>query len=78
MFGVKLSFARRFLGVLQQFEVFQSMDQGCKGCLDDSDHDWHANAVFYRCTYSLGRLKFYARKGLIPNVTVIDTGPSAG
>ena len=72
MFGVKLSFARRFLGLSRQFEVFQSMDAGRKGCLNDSGV-WQDNAVFYRRTLSLGRLKFYARQGLIPNATIIVT-----
>lgn len=70
LFGVKLSFARRTLGLSRQFEVFQSMDAGRKGCLDDGG-TWQDEAVFYRQTYRLGRLKFYARKGLIPNATVI-------
>jgi hypothetical protein len=78
MFGVKLCFARRFLGVQQQFEVFQSMDQGRKGCLDDQDDAWHPDAAFCRRTYSLGRVKFYARKGLLSNVVLIDTDPPAG
>ena len=35
MFGVKLCFAKHFLGISRQFEVFQSIDAGRKGCLDD-------------------------------------------
>jgi hypothetical protein len=72
MFGVKLSFAKRFLGLSRQLEVFQSMDAGRKGCLDDNG-TWQDNAVFFRRTLVLGRLKFYARKGLIPNATIIAT-----
>ena len=72
MFGVKLSFARRTLGLARQLEVFQSLDAGRLGCLDDHG-EWQDGAAFYRRTWTLGRLKFYARKGLIPNATVITT-----
>jgi hypothetical protein len=72
MFGVKLSFSRRFLGLVRQFEVFQSMDAGRKGCLDE-DGAWQDKALFYRRTFTLGRLKCYACKGLIPNATIITT-----
>jgi len=72
MFGVKLSFDRRFLGLNRSFEVFQSLDAGRKGCLDDSG-TWQDGAAFFRQTLTLGRLKFYARQGLLPNATLIAT-----
>jgi hypothetical protein len=72
LFGVKLSFARRFLGLSRQFEVFQSLDAGRKGCLD-AQGEWQDNAAFCRQTLSLGRLKFYARHGIIRDVTIIVT-----
>jgi hypothetical protein len=70
MFGVKLSFAKRFLGLGRQFEVFQSLDAGRKGCLDGNGI-WRDNAVFRRKTFTLGRLKYYGRKTPIPNATII-------
>jgi hypothetical protein len=72
LFGVKLSFARRFLCLSRQFEVFQSLDAGRKGCLD-AQGVWQDNAAFYRQTLTLGRLKFYTRHGLIPDATIITT-----
>jgi hypothetical protein len=72
MFGVKLSFARRFLCFHRHIEVFQSIDADRKGCLDDSGA-WQDGAAFFRQTVTLGRLKFYAREGLIPNATLIAT-----
>jgi hypothetical protein len=72
LFGVKLSLVRRTLFFRRHFELFQSLDAGRKGCLD-AEGVWHDNAAFYRRTISLGRLKFYARKGLIRDATVIDT-----
>ena len=72
MFGVKLSFTRRFLCFCRHIELFQSIDAGHKGCLDESGA-WQDGAAFYRQTVTFGRLKFYARKGLIPNATLIAT-----
>jgi hypothetical protein len=70
MFGVKLSFARRFLGFDRHWEVFQSLDTGRRGCLD-ANGDWQDGAAFYRGTLALGRLKFYARQGLLPDTALI-------
>jgi len=72
LFGVKLSFARRFLCLRRQFEVFQSLDAGRRGCLD-ARGVWQDHAVFYRQTVSLSRLKFYARHGLIHDSSIIAT-----
>ena len=38
----------------------------------DDSGTWQDDALFYRRTLSLGRLKFYARKGLIPDATIIS------
>ena len=72
MFGVKLSFVRRFFGLNRHVEVFQSLDAGRKGCLDDNGN-WQDHAAFWRQTFTLGRLKFYVRKGLILEAPVIAT-----
>jgi hypothetical protein len=70
LFGVKLSFARRTLCWSRQVEVFQSLDAGRKGCLDDQGA-WRDDAAFYRKTVTLGRLKLYLGKGLLPDAALI-------
>ena len=70
LFGVKLSLNRTFLGVTQSFELFQSIDKGSKGCLNEEEA-WIEGAVFYRRTLACGRIKWYMRKGLIHGQTII-------
>ena len=67
MFGVKLSFGRRVLGAMHSLEVFQSLTQASIGCLDDAG-TWNKGALFYR---SLGRLKLYLNKGLVPGSSIL-------
>jgi hypothetical protein len=64
MFGVKLSFGRRFLCFFRSIELFQSLNKATIGCLDDTGK-WHNDQMFFRNTLSLGRLKLYMNKGLI-------------
>ena len=72
MFGVKLSLTRRFLGLRHALEFFQSVDRGSCGCLDAAG-EWIEDAVFFRRTFSLGRLKLYLSEGLIPQRTIVDS-----
>ena len=71
MFGVKVSFNKRFLGVTRRREYFQSLDHPLKGCLEENGV-WVDNAVFYRSTFSLGRIKFFVAKGLLENKSILD------
>jgi hypothetical protein len=71
MFGVKLSFNKRFLGVTRCREFFQSIDKDMKGCLKENG-EWTNGAVFYRNTFRLGRVKFFINKGLIENKSIVD------
>jgi hypothetical protein len=71
MFGVKLSFNKTFLGISSNFEVFQSIDRHAKGCLDDRGR-WIDGAIFYRKTLTLGRIKWYLRKGFIHGEPIIE------
>jgi hypothetical protein len=71
MFGVKLSFGRRILGLTRSLEVFQSLNRESIGCLDDAG-TWNEGAVFYRNTVTLGRLKLYLNKGLIVGQSILD------
>lgn len=71
MFGVKLSFNKRFLGITRCREFFQSIDKDMKGCLKENG-EWTNGAVFYRNTFILGRVKFFINKGLIENKSILD------
>jgi hypothetical protein len=71
MFGVKLSLNRRTLGVRRCLELFQSIDNGARGCLDEGG-SWIEGGVFYRRTFSLGRFKFYHQKGIVRDATIVS------
>ncbi|MBN1641088.1 MAG: hypothetical protein JXA09_07620 [Anaerolineae bacterium] len=71
LFGVKLSLNQHTLGVTRSLELFQSIDDGVRGCLDE-EGAWVEGAVFWRRTYSLGRLKFYRSSGVVADVRVVS------
>jgi len=54
--GVKLSYNRRCFLWTNRFEQFQSINNGFKGCLDENGN-WIENAIFYRKTSSLGKIR---------------------
>ena len=70
LFGCKLSFNKRFLGITSSLELFQSVDGCLRGCLA-ADGTWVEDAVFYRRTFSLGYVKWYWKKGLIHDRTIV-------
>jgi hypothetical protein len=70
MFGVKLSFNKRFLGITHCRELFQSVDKASKGCLNENGK-WTLGTVFYRNAFSLGRLKFFMNKGLMADRSLL-------
>ncbi|MBN1582648.1 MAG: hypothetical protein JXA89_18200 [Anaerolineae bacterium] len=72
LFGVKLSLNRRFLGITRHLELFQSLNHDAPGCLEEKC-GWVSDAVFYRDTFTLGRLKFFAGQGLIHGKTIVAT-----
>ncbi|HRI26626.1 MAG TPA: hypothetical protein PK239_11500 [Chitinophagales bacterium] len=63
MLGVKLSFNRRRGAFDEHFEVFQSLHKLQAGCINEQG-EWINNAIFYRQTYSLGRLKYFKLSGV--------------
>lgn len=71
MFGVKLSFNKSFFGITRCRELFQSIDNRKKGCLDETGA-WNPGAIFYRNTFTIGRVKFFISKGMIENKSIID------
>lgn len=70
MFGVKLSFNKHFLGMVQGYELFQSLENGSLGCLDTKGK-WMDGAAFYRHTFRINRLKIFLSKGIIKNASLI-------
>jgi hypothetical protein len=70
LFGLKLSLSKTVLGISRNLELFQSVDNGAKGCLDEGG-EWIEDALFYRHTYTLGRIKWYAKRGLIPGQSIV-------
>ncbi len=71
LFGAKLSLNRRRLRLERSLELFQSLDRGRPGCLDDRGR-WHDGAVFWRRTWRLGKLKFFSNHGLSPGSLVVQ------
>ncbi len=70
LFGCKLSLNKRFLGITRSLELFQSIDGGTRGCLA-ADGAWVDGAAFYRRTFSLGRIKWYWKQGLIHDRAIV-------
>lgn len=64
LFGVKLSLNRRRRGLEQSLELFQSLDKGRPGCLDDHGV-WRKDKIFCRRTRRLGKLKFFRASGTL-------------
>lgn len=71
MFGVKLSFNKCFLGGVRSLEFFQSMDKDLKGCLDAAG-EWANKGIFYRKTFTMGRLKYFRGTGLLTNESLLS------
>jgi len=71
MFGVKLSFNKHFLGIVKHLELFQSFHKQSKGCLDENG-EWVEGGIFYRKTFTLGRLKLFMKSGLLHQETIIE------
>jgi hypothetical protein len=71
MFGVKMSFSKKRMGLTFSGEMFQSVSRGAHGCLDP-EGAWHDGALFFRKTVSLGRLKYYRCSGMTDGVRMIS------
>ena len=70
MFGVKLSFNKRLLGITKSLELFQSVHNYTKGCLDETG-TWIDGGVFYRKTLTWGRLKWFLKNGVLRHQAII-------
>lgn len=70
LFGVKLSFNKRLLGWTSSLELFQSLHNYTKGCLDHTGN-WVDGGIFYRKTLNFGRFKMFLKHGLIDHKSII-------
>jgi len=70
LLGTKISLNKRFLFFNVGTDMFQSVSQQKKGCLDN-EGNWLDNTVYYRKTLSLGRLKIFLKKGFIKDMAMI-------
>lgn len=71
LFGIKLSFNKRCLcGIVKSLELFQSVHNYVKGCLDENGA-WIDDGLFYRQTFMLGRLKWFYTNGLLIHRAII-------
>jgi hypothetical protein len=72
LMGVKLSLNKGNSLIKFSREIFQSLSNQASGCLNNSD-EWLENTVFYRRTFTVGRIKYFHKNGLIKNITIFDT-----
>jgi hypothetical protein len=70
MLGFKLCLNKNILFVRKSIELFQSVDNGINGCLD-KNKEWKDNAVFFRKTYIVGRIKLFSSQGLFENQKIV-------
>jgi hypothetical protein len=71
LFGIKLSLNQRcFCGVIRSLELFQSVHNYANGCLDENG-TWVEDGLFYRQTYSWGRLKWFFKSGILLHQAII-------
>jgi hypothetical protein len=71
MFGVKLTFNKNILGIIHSFDFFQSFHINKKGCLNTCGV-WCPDSVFFRHSFSLGRIKLYFSGIIIDNAPLIN------
>lgn len=70
MLGVKISFSRKYAGIVHSCEYFQSINGKVPGCLDEKC-EWVPDGIFYRDTFLLGRFKYFRDTRLICNQDII-------
>jgi len=70
MLGTKLSLNRRILFFTFGTDMFQSLSQKNKGCLDNKGN-WMENTVYYRKTLAIGKVKLFWKKGFMKDIQMI-------
>ncbi len=69
--GIKLSFNKRFFKFNSCFELFQSFVDESVGCLDKKGQ-WKKDNLFYRRTFSFGRIKYFAKQGFLKTQSLLS------
>jgi hypothetical protein len=70
LFGVKLSLNKKSFGFTKKLELFQSLHNKEKGCLDDEEI-WTSNSIFFRRVLTLGKIKYFIERGVIASKSLI-------
>ena len=70
LFGVKLSLNKKRFGFTRKLELFQSLHNHEKGCLDDEEV-WSSNSIFFRRVITLGKIKYFLERGLIASKSLV-------
>jgi hypothetical protein len=70
MFGVKLRLNRGFWGMYQNVELFQSLNDKQLGTVSD-EGIWQPGKALMKQTVTVGRIKYYQKDGLLPEVELI-------
>jgi hypothetical protein len=65
-FLVKIVLNKQLLGIGKSLEFFQSEYDMAIGCLDSNDQ-WYDNSIFFRITFTVDKIKYFYKKGLINN-----------
>lgn len=71
LFGVKMSFNRRWGPFTKRMEMFQSLSKGTRGCLD-AGQSWRENDAYVREVLSLGQFRFLRKDAVIPSVCMLE------
>ncbi|MBN2535702.1 MAG: hypothetical protein JXB88_22680 [Spirochaetales bacterium] len=70
MFGVKLTFNRKFLGIMHSDDYFQSFNKNKKGCLN-AQGNWCPDSVFFRHSLLFGRIRMYLSCSIFDNTALM-------
>lgn len=70
MLGIKLTVNTKSCGGRKAYEIFQSVSNGEIGCLDH-EGTWFDGQAYCRHCRIWGRLKYFARTGLLPKINLL-------
>jgi len=71
LFGVKISLNKKGFFFTKKLELFQSLHNHEKGCLDDEEV-WSKNAIYFRRVLTLGKIKYFLERGVIAGKSLVQ------
>ena len=71
LFGVKISLNKKGFLFTKKLELFQSLHNHEKGCLDDEEV-WSKNAIYFRRVLTLGKIKYFLERGVIASKSLVQ------